>query len=181
MNFMFPYAPESVAVEDDIQYQIEDSEGMLYLQRVLSLIVNKEGVVIGEMTGYILNTDAIFDDLTDSFFVMDGISQLLCNAHTYIVENEHIFLRETEVLYLNRLTLYDEHHNYNLEGIVLNSLINIFGTIIYSFGITELTDSDFPIHQNEFYFKYWQKELIKTDWIYNDTFGFYLNPKKSSL
>ncbi len=162
-----------IAEDDDISLKIKSYNGEQYLERILASINNEEGNPIGDMTGYVLNTENILTNKNDSFLVMDGISQLLCNVHSYIVQNKKVFYDKQSVLYLNRLSLYKEYYNNELEENVLETLLDSFKTVIYSLGSTELTDKDFFEHQDDFYFKYWEKQLKRKGWKYNSNLDLY--------
>ncbi|MEX3624959.1 hypothetical protein [Viridibacillus arvi] len=166
MTFTLICDNNTVAKDDDIQYLIEDDGGNDYLSRLLMVIKDEHNNAIGELTGYILHADSILSDEANSFLIMDGISQLLCNAHELITANKNDFSGKESVLFLNRLSLYEGHFNNELERNVISFLTSNYQAVIYSLGDTELTDNDFLEIQDRAYFEYWGKELKKNNWKY---------------
>ena len=151
--------------EDGYKEEIIELNGSSYLKRIINEIIDTNGNAVGEMTGYIINTENVCEDNYNSFIVMDDISQLLFDAHRLISKNMLRFNNKQKVLFLNRLSLFN--YNGEIENEILDVLQDKYSNMIYSLGCTELNDKDFFEHQNEFYFKYWEKQLRNKGWLYN--------------
>jgi len=153
--------------DNDYQDQINDLGATHFLSRAIGYVYDNDNKRVGEFTGYKLNANEILEDKEGSFFVMDGISQLLNYAYVLLVEKEAEFLFSTNVFFLNRLSLYEENHLLELE--VLKYLIDLHESVIYSLGATELLDHDFLEYQaSEKYSDYWYHQLISCGWEYYD-------------
>lgn len=165
--------PAVVAPEDDTDFQIKEVEGELILKRQLVEIFDNSGNSIGEYTGYSLNIEEINNNLDYSLDVMDSISMLLCSAYELIVHTISDSHKYKRALFINRLTIYEEFYNKEVEKYILSNLGDSFDLIIYSLGKTELTDKAFFEHQDDKYFAQ-SKELLKElKWSYNSELELY--------
>lgn len=123
---------------------------------------------IGEISGWWLNPDMIIYDERNSFWAMDGVSDLLVCAHRLIIKQKYLFCRTGwlgEIPYITRLSLCDEHRSLEFEREILTSLLKGYGALIYSLGFTELDDDDFFEYQNDEWQSYWEEKLWKLGWL----------------
>lgn len=145
--------------------RLEDST---YIIPLKASITDSSDRAIGELSGWMLNPSMIIFDEDDSYYVMDGVSELLINAHQLIIAQKYLFSRtgQLEIIpFITRLSFYDEYHSLELEEKILDLLLQYYGVMIYSLGFTELDDDDFFEYQDDEWELYWEERLWELGWL----------------
>lgn len=130
-------------------------------------ICDDQGKKIGDVYGRILDAQAVYYDIEENggdefFYEADGHSQLLCYFAEFVLRKipKETLKNTHNILFLNRLSLDEDHLSDYDEIKALDLLFNHAETVIYSVGNTEL-DDDFPKREPEYWDNY--ERLLKFD------------------
>ncbi|MCU7666817.1 hypothetical protein [Bacillus thuringiensis] len=142
---------------------------------------------IGIITGYSLNIPFIMNDFTinngsNSFFELDGISQLCHHLWRFLSDNKSSFVVKNDNLYfLNNINLFDEKVNIDKEQDILDILLSKYELIVYTNGDTELFD-DYFNERDEEYWNIHEQMLLTSGWLCDDGYNFFVkeNTKNSN-
>lgn len=142
---------------------------------------------IGIITGYSLNIPFIMNDFninngSDSFFELDGISQLCHYLWSFLSLNKSSFAGKNGNLYfLNNINLFDEKAKIDKEKEILDILLSKYELIIYTNGSTEVFD-DYFNKRNEEYWDEHEQMLLASGWECDEGYNFFVkeNMEKSN-
>ncbi|MGX5609548.1 hypothetical protein ACWKTZ_24560 [Bacillus cereus] len=142
---------------------------------------------IGIITGYSLNIPYIMNDFTinngsDSFFELDGISQLCHYLWSFLSHNKSSFAGKNGNLYfLNNINLFDEKSNIDKEKEILDILLSKYDLIVYTNGSTEVFDDYFNKRDEEYWNKH-EQMLLASGWECDEGYNFFIkgNTEKSN-
>lgn len=132
-------------------------------------ILDDQNNKIGIITGYSLNIPFIMNDFainngSNSFFELDGISQLCHYLWRFLSDYRSSFVGKNDNLYfLNNINLFDEKVNLDKEKDILDILLSQYDLIIYTNGDTELFDNYFNERDEEYWDNHKQM-LLTSGW-----------------
>lgn len=136
---------------------------------------------IGIITGHKLNiTDAlesIQSRNSEFFFELDDQSQLLCELAEYVTENASDFTDNKKFYFLNNITFEKSHLSIENEQCVIQTLCELYDSVVYSFGKTELDDNTSEYELTEDYFSEHEKLFRKMNWFYDTHYSFFIYNK----
>lgn len=147
-------------------------------------ILDNKGKRMGEITGHIINTEALSYDIENnngenSLYEFDALSELLLNCHQFILNKIPLnkLKQLHNIIFLNRLSLDKEYQSMEYEKEALDLIFEHAEMVIYSFGYTEL-DDDFP-DGDEDYYEIYEEFLHNSNWHCDEKFDFYIKEKNA--
>lgn len=155
-------------------------EGAYYLCPYNAQIIDNNNTVIGEVVGHKVNIFRALENIEDNngadyFFEADCMSQLLANCTSYVLYElpQTLLKRTPTILYLNRISIFEEKKTTLIHDKVLDLLIEQNGVVLYTFGSTELND-EFPENDKGDYKEY-EKYLLNGNWTKEYKYGLFSN------
>ncbi|MEJ1518206.1 hypothetical protein R3O67_34065 [Bacillus cereus] len=149
-------------------------------------IIDDQNNKIGIITGYSLNIPFIMNDFainngSNSFFELDGISQLCHYLWRFLSDYRSSFVGKNDDLYfLNNINLFDEKVDLDKEKDILDILLSQYDLIIYTNGDTELFD-DYFNERDEEYWDNHKQMLLTSGWESDKKYNLFVKENMEKL